>query len=65
MVNTEYACLTTDDLISYVLNKTEDSLLVELAQRLQLASDMLEEADEMGWLPKLTAVYILNNFSNF
>jgi hypothetical protein len=49
MVNTEYACLTTDDLISYVLNKTEDSLLVELAQRLQLASDMLEEADEMEW----------------
>jgi hypothetical protein len=49
MVNTEYACLTTDDLISYVFNKKEDSLLIELAQRLQLASDMLEEADEMEW----------------
>ena len=49
MVDTEYACLTTDDLISYVFNKTEDSLLVELAQRLQLASDMLEESDESDW----------------
>ena len=47
MVNTEYACLSTDDLVRYVFNKTEDSLLVELAQRLQLASDMLEEVDEI------------------
>ena len=48
MVHTEYACLTTEELINYVLNTKDDSLLVELAQRLQIANDMLDESDEMA-----------------
>ena len=46
MRRTEYASLTTDELMSYVLTgQGRTSLEIELAQRLDVATSMLEEND--------------------
>lgn len=49
MYQTEYSYLTTDELLNYALNRDNRSgLELELAQRLDIAMDMLMDEDEDG-----------------
>lgn len=47
MYQTEYSYLTTDELVHYALSRdNRNSLELELAQRLDIAMDMLMDEDE-------------------
>lgn len=44
MIHTPYGCLTANELLRYVMyGRQSNPLELELAQRLQLAIDMIEE----------------------
>lgn len=49
MYQTEYSYLTTEELVHYALSRdNRSSLELELAQRLDIAMDMLMDEDEDG-----------------
>ena len=50
MYQTEYSYLTTEELVHYALSRdNQTSLELELAQRLDIAMNMLMDEDEDGY----------------